>query len=204
MKNNTFIDIDVIKIMSSRQIKQIAKAVSKLTKKELINTDDRKTNLSFINKHKMEASRNFMKSYKKKPDTAYIKKAKSDCWGTPKNIRDKYEGYFDPCPYPRAKWDGLEIDWKSQNFVNPPYSDLKNWCKKCKEEYEKGNEVILLIPARTDTKYFHEYVLPYAEITFIKGRLKYIDLDNTSKKPVSAPFPSIICHYKPTSAETAA
>jgi len=125
----------------------------------------------------------------------YINKSKSICWGTPKNIKEKYEKYFDPCPFPKPEWNGLEITWMKKNFVNPPYDDLKSWTEKCMIEYQKGKEIVLLIPARTDTSYFHEYVLPFARIEFIKGRLKFIDLDNSCKKVVSAPFPSILCFY---------
>ena len=57
-------------------------------------------------------------------------------------------------------------------------------------------EIHLLIPARTDTTYFHEYIYPYAKLDFIKGRLKFRDLTGVSKKPTSAPFPSIVCIYK--------
>tara|TARA_Y100000401_G_scaffold116725_1_gene123198 strand:+ start:1180 stop:1578 length:399 start_codon:yes stop_codon:yes gene_type:complete len=122
----------------------------------------------------------------------YIKKSKSNNWGTPKNIIEKYKDYFDPCPY-NYKVDGLKIEWKDKNFVNPPFDKLNLWCKKINEEVKKGKEVVLLIPARTDTKYFHKYILPLdPKIEFIKGRLKYIDLDNSSKKPTSAPFPTLL------------
>ncbi len=57
-------------------------------------------------------------------------------------------------------------------------------------------EIHLLIPARTDTTYFHEYIYPYAKLDFIKGRLTFVDLTGVSKKPTSAPFPSIVCIYK--------
>ena len=49
--------------------------------------------------------------------TAYIKKSKSDNWGTPKHIKNKFTDYFDPCPY-KYTVDGLSIEWKDKNFVN--------------------------------------------------------------------------------------
>lgn len=125
---------------------------------------------------------------------SYIEKSKSDNWGTPKDIKDKYKDWFDPCPYPKLEWDGLNIEWGDKNFVNPPYSNIKEWAEKCMIESKKGKTVHLLIPARTDTKYFHEFILPYAKIEFIKGRLKFLSLDNLSKNQ-SAPFSSIICKY---------
>ena len=57
-------------------------------------------------------------------------------------------------------------------------------------------EIHLLIPVRTDTKYFHEYIYPYCTLKFIKGRLKFRDLTGSSDKPTSAPFPNMICIYR--------
>jgi len=126
---------------------------------------------------------------------AYIKKSKSDNWGTPEHIKEKYKDYFDPCPY-NFKENGLEIEWKQKNFVNPPFSQLAKWSIKINEEAKLGKEIILLMPARTDTKYFHNYLLPLnPEIEFIKGRVKYIDLDNSCSKPSSSPFPSIFVKF---------
>jgi len=125
---------------------------------------------------------------------SYIKKSKSDNWGTPEKILNNYKDWFDPCPYPLPDWNGLEIDWKERNFVNPPYNNIKEWAKKSMDEYKKGKIIHLLIPARTDTKYFHDYILPYAEIEFIKGRLKFISLDKYSENNC-APFSSIMCKY---------
>lgn len=73
------------------------------------------------------------------------------------------------------QFDGLEIDWEARNFVNPPYNitDKPKFVKKAYEEYLKGNTSILLIPATTETKWFHEYLVPYAQIFFIKGRVKF-------------------------------
>ena len=128
--------------------------------------------------------------------SGYINPSKSNSWGTPLHIKEQYEDYFDPCPY-NYTVDGLSIEWEEKNFVNPPYSNLTPWCKKCYEEWELGKEIVLLIPARTDTKYFHEYILPTEpDITFIKGRLKFIDLDGSCEKPTTAPFPSLLIKMK--------
>jgi site-specific DNA-methyltransferase (adenine-specific) len=80
-------------------------------------------------------------------------------------------------------------------FCNPPYgSVIKDWVKKAHDEgyvyKRKDTVVVMLIPARTDTKYFHNYILGKAEIRFIKGRLKFGDSKN------SAPFPSMIVIFK--------
>ena len=135
----------------------------------------------------------------------YMNRSLTDCWGTPKKIKEKYKNYYDPCPYPKpAEYNGLDEDWlpQKQIFVNPPYSNIKPWAKKCYdtivEAKSKGVaiEIDMLIPARTDTTYFHDYIYNIAEIKFIKGRLKFVDLTGVSKKVTSAPFPSIVCSYK--------
>lgn len=125
----------------------------------------------------------------------YINKAKSINWGTPEHILKRFDGYFDPCPY-RADFDGLTIPWPKWVFVNPPFSELSAWAEKCAHEHQNGTaHIVLLMPARVDTRAFHEHVLKYAQIEFIKGRLRFVDLDNSSEKPVAAPFPCILAHY---------
>jgi len=114
---------------------------------------------------------------------------KSD-WKTPKDFYDglnkEFDFTFDPCPS-RKYFDGLKINWGSRNFVNPPYGrKIGLWIKKGYEEYKKGKLVIFLIPSRTDTKWWHDYVMQSDEIRFIKGRLKF----SGHKNP--APFPSCV------------
>ena len=76
-------------------------------------------------------------------------------------------------------------------FVNPPYgTEIGKWIKKGYEQYLKGKTVVFLIPSRTDTRWWHEYVMKAKEIRFIKGRLKFDDQEN------SAPFPSAIVVFK--------
>ncbi|MCM1222436.1 MAG: phage N-6-adenine-methyltransferase [Lachnospiraceae bacterium] len=79
-------------------------------------------------------------------------------------------------------------------FCNPPYGKaVKDWVKKCAEEAKKpGTTVVLLIPARTDTSYFHDYIYKKqnVEIRFIRGRLKFGDGKN------SAPFPSMLVIFR--------
>lgn len=118
----------------------------------------------------------------------------SDNWRTPELIYNQFlkENYFDPCPY-ESKFDGLLIEWGGKNFVNPPYSQIKKWVDKCIEEHKKGKEIILLIPARTDTQYFRKLVDYGVNIIFITGRLHFNDSN-------SAPFPS--CYIKLTGQTT--
>jgi len=111
-------------------------------------------------------------------------------WKTPKAVYqtlDALYGFdFDPCP-PQHEFDGLSIEWGNSNFVNPPYGrEIGKWIKKGYEESLKGKTVVFLIPSRTDTQWWHEYIMKAKEIKFIKGRLCFDDLGS------SAPFPSCI------------
>lgn len=108
-------------------------------------------------------------------------------WQTPKNIYDYYckKDYFDPCPI-NPTFDGLKIEWYAKNFVNPPYKDIKKWIYKSLHEALKNKEIVLLIPARTDTQWFKTLIeSKMAIIYFLEGRLKFSDKN-------SAPFPSMI------------
>ena len=113
---------------------------------------------------------------------------------TPKKIYDQLDKEFnfdfDPCPN-NPDFNGLLISWKKSNFVNPPFKDLKIWVKKAYQESLKNKICVMLLPVRTDTKIFHDIILPYADqIRFIKGRLKVEQYEN------SAPFPSMIVIFK--------
>ena len=86
--------------------------------------------------------------------------------------------------------DGLKSDWKGYRcWMNPPYGrEIGKWVRKANDEVTEGCIVVCLLPARTDTKWFHDYIYENskAEIRFLKGRLKFGDSKN------SAPFPSMI------------
>ena len=76
-------------------------------------------------------------------------------------------------------------------FCNPPYSNIARWVEKAFTETKNNNTlVVMLIPSRTDTRYFHNYIYNRAEIRFIKGRLKFGNSKN------SAPFPSMIVIFR--------
>ena len=110
----------------------------------------------------------------------------TDDWATPKYIYDQAmkKGMFDPCPL-FSGVDGLKIEWGEINFVNPPYSNLKAWIEKSIEQADKGKKVLLLIPARTDTKAFKLLFCYGSIISFITGRLRFNEAN-------SAPFPSML------------
>ena len=132
--------------------------------------------------------------------------SKTNEWSTPQDFFDELDKEFnftlDPCAtsenakctkYFTVEDDGLKQDWsKDTVFMNPPYGrEIKYWVQKAYEESLKGATVVCLIPARTDTAYWHDYIFGKADdIRFLRGRLKFGD----SKNP--APFPSAIIIYK--------
>lgn len=92
--------------------------------------------------------------------------------------------------------DGLKAPWNigGSVFCNPPYGRaLGAWVRKAYEEAQAGTTVVLLIPARTDTTYFHDYIYGKAEIRFLRGRLHFEDEDGNRFPP--APFPSMVVVY---------
>ncbi len=117
----------------------------------------------------------------------------SDHWSTPKETYDALNSEFhftdDPCPIGGS--DGLTRNWGDTVFVNPPYSKIGVWVRYAYEQYEDGRTVVMLIPSRTDTRWWHDYCMKAKEIRFIKGRLKFGDSKN------SAPFPSAVVIFKP-------
>ena len=124
-------------------------------------------------------------------------------WATPQKVFDELDAEFhfdlDPCStHENAKCerhftiedDGLAQDWGGAKvFCNPPYGrEISTWVRKCYEESRKPDTlVVMLIPSRTDTLWFHTWIYHKArEIRFIRGRLHF----NESKQ--GAPFPSMI------------
>ena len=141
-------------------------------------------------------------------NTKLMFSSKTDQWATPQDLFDELDKEFHFTLDPRAddynykcdKWftveqDGLAQSWAGETvFCNPPYGrDIVKWVKKASDENKlHGITVVMLIPARTDTKYFHEYIYKKSnvEIRFLKGRLKFGDAKN------SAPFPSMVCVFR--------
>jgi len=105
-----------------------------------------------------------------------------------KEIIHEFGEYFDPCPV-NPTFDGLEIDWRLDkwNYCNPPYTrgEISKWVKKCHEENQKGCKIVLLIPAYTDTAYFHDYIYQRhnVEIRFLRGRIKFKGYEKRSSFP---------------------
>lgn len=127
--------------------------------------------------------------------------SKSELWETPQEFFDELNREFgfqtDVCALPEnakceafytPEQDGLSQEWTGVCWCNPPYGrQIGEWVRKAAESEAT---VVMLLPARTDTKWFHDYILPNAEIRFIKGRLKFGGSKN------SAPFPSMVCIFR--------
>lgn len=128
-------------------------------------------------------------------------------WSTPewlfKELNDEFGFDLDACAsdenhkclvYYTKENDSLTKDWGGHTvFCNPPYGRKYTplFVKKCYEESLKpGTVVVALIPARTDTQWFHHYVYGKAEIRFVKGRLKFGGSKN------NAPFPSMVVIWR--------
>ena len=121
-------------------------------------------------------------------------------WGTPPDLYVSLDEEFgftlDPCNR-SSVWDGREISWFGERvFCNPPYGrGVGNWLAKGRE----ADLAVFLLPARTDTIWFHDYALLVDEIRFFKGRLKF---DNGRIAPRdsfmgnAAPFPSMLVIYR--------
>src|SRR5258708_30170071 len=92
----------------------------------------------------------------------------SDHWATPADtfaaLNSEFHFNYDPCPL--GGTGGLTGTWGSRTFCNPPYSEIKLWVKKAYEESISGKLVVLLIPSRTDTLWWHEYIMKATEIRF--------------------------------------
>ena len=93
---------------------------------------------------------------------------------TPPAILKQYDGWFDPCPHPRPHdFDGLQVSWGKNAFVNPPWRNIRPWVEKALLESGKGCRVHMLIAAKPTTRVFHELIFPNAEIEWIRGRVPY-------------------------------
>lgn len=126
----------------------------------------------------------------------------TDLWATPddffKEIDREFRFNIDVCAtsdnakcdsYYTRECDGLSKDWSGRCWMNPPYGrEIGKWVEKA---FNSNCEVVVgLLPARTDTKWFHDFIYGKAEIRFIKGRLKFGGAKN------SAPFPSMLVIWR--------
>lgn len=132
--------------------------------------------------------------------------SKTDQWATPddffRELDQEFHFNLDPCAdeqnhkcekYFTKEDNGISKDWGGYRvFCNPPYGRaITDWVEKAYREGTKDNTiVVMLIPARTDTRYFHDFIQHRSEIRFVKGRLKF----GNSKQ--AAPFPSMVVIFR--------
>lgn len=130
--------------------------------------------------------------------------SKTDLWATPQDFFDALDKEFrfetDVCALPEnakcARYstpdqNGLVQEWTGVCWCNPPYGrKIGDWVKKAAESAKAGAVVVMLLPARTDTRWFHDYIYGKAEIRFVKGRLKF------GAATESAPFPNMVVVFR--------
>ena len=116
-------------------------------------------------------------------NNSYMPKSKSDTHLTPDRVYDMIKenwGYskddmFDPCPED-SLFDGLnynKLDWQKINYVNPPYTLLREFVKRAIDETVLGNKTIMLLPSKTDQEWYHNLIDLKFEIVWIRRRLKF-------------------------------
>ena len=142
-------------------------------------------------------------------NTKVMFSSKSDLWETPQDLFNELDAEFhfhlDVCALPEnakcknyytPEMDGLSQPWKHICWCNPPYGrQIGLWVKHAWLSSTAGATVVMLLPARTDTKWFHDYIYGKnnVEIRFLRGRLKFGRCKN------SAPFPSMVVVFRPPS-----
>jgi phage N-6-adenine-methyltransferase len=135
--------------------------------------------------------------------------SKTDLWATPEAffaaVNEEYHFTLDVCALPEnAKCerffspdvDGLKQCWTGTCWMNPPYGrDIGEWIKKAYESAKDGATVVCLLPARTDTRWWHDFVTRAEDVYFLRGRLRF------GKANSGAPFPSALVIFKPPLSE---
>lgn len=124
----------------------------------------------------------------------------TDVWATPQGLFDELNAEFgfslDVCALPdnakcsnfyTPEQDGLQQPWVGTCWMNPPYGrHIGKWVRKARLSARDGAVVVCLVPARTDTQWWHQHVTKATEVRFIQGRLRFGNAQS------SAPFPSAI------------
>jgi phage N-6-adenine-methyltransferase len=129
--------------------------------------------------------------------------SKKQDYGTPKQLFDELDKEFhfnlDVCAneinhkcdnYFTEEINGLKQEWNGTCWMNPPYDSCYEWIEKAYIESLKGSTIVALIPARTDTKYYHKFIKNASEVRFLDGRVKFEGAEGT------APFPSMVVVFE--------
>lgn len=129
----------------------------------------------------------------------------TDLWSTPQDLFDSLDIEFEftldvcasavnaKCPkFFTVDDDGLSKEWTGNCWMNPPYGrEIGKWMRKAYESSLAGATVVCLIPSRTDTAWWHDFVMKASEIRYVRGRLKFGGVKG------SAPFASSIVVFRP-------
>lgn len=129
----------------------------------------------------------------------------TDLWETPQNFFDELDEEFhftlDACALPSnakcaayytPEQDGLAQPWTGTVWCNPPYGrQIGRWVEKAAMSAAEGATVVMLLPARTDTRWFHKYIYGKRESRFVAGRLKF------GGAKWNAPFPCMVVVFRP-------
>lgn len=129
-------------------------------------------------------------------NTAALFSSAREKWATPSALYQDLDMEFrftlDPCPigWQPGDTDGLTMPWIGQRvYCNPPYGrGIGRWLQKASE----ADVAVYLLPARTDTRWWHEHAMRASEIRFLKGRLRFGEATS------GAPFPSVVLVYRRT------
>ena len=137
-------------------------------------------------------------------NTAVMFSSATELWATPQDFFDRLDNEFhfnlDVCALPEnakcsayytPEMDGLSQPWYGRCWCNPPYGrQVKRWVEKGARSAAEGATVVILLPARTDTAWFHDYIYGKAEVRFVRGRLKF------GGSKWNAPFPCMVVAFK--------
>jgi len=154
-------------------------------------------------KYKTNADR--QRAYRRRRKELVHFQSRSHDWSTPQGFFDELNAEFgfelDVCAtsdsakcarFFSPKEDGLHQRWQGVCWMNPPYGRaIGLWVKKAFDSSRDGATVVCLVPARTDTAWWHEYVLAFGEVRYLRGRIKFGGGEN------SAPFPSALVVFRP-------
>ena len=126
-----------------------------------------------------------------------------DEWETPEDFFEELDREFhfdlDPCASEEnhkcenyLTYNGLQEDWGGHRvYCNPPYSEIAKWVEKGFRESRKDHTlVVMLIPSRTDTRWFHNFIYGRSEVRFVKGRLRF------GGSKMNAPFPNMVVIFR--------
>jgi len=148
---------------------------------------------------------------KSRNDSRY--RGKGRHWATPPGLFSRLDAEFnftvDPCATPKSAKcvkfyteaeNGLKQDWTRERvFMNPPYgAEIRAWISKARESADGGALVVGLLPAETDSDWWHEYIVGRAEVRYLRGRIRFLVYGDDGSVKWASPFrPSVVVVWSP-------